>query len=68
MKLEYHQEHHVFPMVPWYKLSQLHELIRSQMPPPHVGLLSAYREIVPAVVKQAYDPSYVPPSRIPKGR
>ena len=27
VKLEYHQEHHMFPMVPWYNLPALHELI-----------------------------------------
>ena len=66
VKLEYHTEHHMFPMVPWHKLPALHKLIKDQMPPPHRGLLSAYREIVPAVIKQAYDPTYAPPSRIPK--
>ena len=66
VKLEYHQEHHMFPMVPWHKLPQLHELIKDQMPPPHQGLLSAYREIIPAVFKQAYDTEYMPHSRIPK--
>lgn len=38
VKLEYHQEHHMFPMVPWYNLPALHELIKEQMPPPHVGV------------------------------
>ena len=58
----------MFPMVPWYKLPQLHELIKTQMPPPHMGLISAYGDIIPAVIKQAYDPSYTPPSRIYKGQ
>lgn len=66
VKLEYHQEHHLFPMVPWYKLPALHELIKDQMPPPHRGLVSAYRDIIPAVIKQAYDPAYAPPSRVPQ--
>ena len=65
VKLEYHQEHHMFPMIPWYNLPALHELIKEQMPPPHIGLISAYREIIPAVIKQATDTSYSPPSRVP---
>lgn len=65
VKLEFHQEHHMFPMVPWYNLPALHELIKEQMPPPHVGLISAYREIIPAVVRQATDPSYTLPSGVP---
>ena len=66
IKLEYHQEHHMFPMVPWYNLPKLHKLIKSQMPKPNYGLISAYREIIPAIIKQAYDPNYEPPSRLVK--
>jgi fatty acid desaturase len=64
IKLEYHQEHHMFPFVPWHKLPRLHAMIKDQMPPPHDGLAAAWREIIPAVYKQAFDPGYVPPSRI----
>ena len=53
-------------MVPWYKLPRLHALIRDQMPPAHDGLVAAWREIIPAVVKQAFDATYTPPSRIPR--
>ncbi len=70
VKLEYHQEHHMFPFVPWHKLPHLHTLLHSdperhQMPPPYDGLLAAWQEIVPAVCKQAFKPDYVPPSRVP---
>ena len=64
IKLEYHQEHHMFPMVPWYNLPKLHNLIKNQMPKPNNGLISAYREIFPAIIKQAFDANYEPPSRI----
>ena len=53
-------------MVPWYNLPKLHKLIKSQMPKPNYGLISAYREIIPAIIKQAYDPNYEPPSRLVK--
>ena len=64
VKLEYHQEHHMFPMVPWYNLPKLHNLIKDQMPKPNNGLISAYKDIVPAIIKQAFDPKYEPPSRL----
>lgn len=66
VKLEYHQEHHMFPQVPWYNLPKLHELIKDQMPKPNNGLISAYKDIIPTIIKQAYDPSFVPDRKIPK--
>jgi len=65
VKLEYHIEHHMFPGVPWYNLPNLHELIKDQLPKPSKGLIDAYREIIPAIHKQAYDPSFVPKREIP---
>ena len=65
VKLEYHIEHHMFPMVPWYNLPKLHEKLKSQMPPPSKGLIGAYKEIIPTIHRQAYDPSYTTPRDIP---
>ena len=65
VKLEYHIELHMFSGVPWYNLPKLHELIKDQLPKPSKGLISAYREIIPAIHKQAYDPSFVPKREIP---
>ena len=59
VKLEYHIEHHMFPMVPWYNLPKLHETIKDQLPKPNKGLIDAYREIIHALHKQAYDPNFV---------
>lgn len=64
VKLEYHQEHHMFPNVPWYNLPALHALIKDQMPPAPVGLIAAYSEIIPSVIRQASDPKYEPPIQI----
>ena len=66
MKLEYHIEHHMYPQIPWYNLPRLHELIKDQMPLPNKGLISAYKDIIPTIIKQAYDPSFVPDRKIPK--
>lgn len=65
VKLEYHIEHHMFPMVPWYNLPVLHELIKNQLPPPSKGLVGAYKDIIPTIHKQAFDPDYSTPRDIP---
>ena len=56
--MEYHIEHHMFPLIPSYNLKKLHEIVKDQMPPPKKGLFEAYREIVPALIKQAKNPDY----------
>jgi fatty acid desaturase len=56
--MNYHLEHHMFPMVPYYSLEQLHAEIKDDCPPPYNGLAEAYREIIPALLKQRKDPSY----------
>jgi fatty acid desaturase len=55
--MEYHLEHHMFPMVPSYNLKKLHNLIKDQLPKPFPSLFSFYRQILPIVIKQARDPS-----------
>ena len=57
--MEYHLEHHLFPMVPSYNLKKLHEVIKDQLPKPRIGLWGAYREIIPTIIKQSKDPKYV---------
>jgi fatty acid desaturase len=57
--MEYHVEHHMFPMVPSYNLKKLHSVVKDQMPKPKNSLWDAYKEIIPAIVKQAKDPTYI---------
>ena len=54
----YHVEHHMFPMVPYHNLPKLHELVKSDVPPPYNGLVEAYREIIPTLIRQSKDPDY----------
>ena len=54
----YHTEHHMFPLIPYHALPKLHELVKADMPTAYNGLLEAYREIIPALVRQSKDPSY----------
>ena len=46
--MNYHVEHHMFPMVPFHALPRLHELIKDDLPPPNPSILDAYREMIPA--------------------
>jgi fatty acid desaturase len=56
--MNYHLEHHMFPMVPYHALAQLHAEIRDDCPPPYSSIVEAYREIIPTLLKQRKDPSY----------
>jgi fatty acid desaturase len=56
--MNYHVEHHMFPMVPYHALPALHEELKADMPPAYDGLLAAYREIVPALIRQSRDADY----------
>jgi len=56
--MNYHVEHHMFPLVPYHNLPKLHELVKADMPKPYNGILEAWRELVPAVIRQAKDPAY----------
>lgn len=56
--MNYHVEHHMFPMVPYHALPRLHELIKHDLPAPNPSILSAYREMVPSVLRQRREPGY----------
>ena len=43
-KMEYHIEHHMFPMVPSYNLPKLYDEIKDQLPKPQ-SFYEAYKEI-----------------------
>jgi Na+-transporting NADH:ubiquinone oxidoreductase subunit F len=55
----------MFPMVPYHALPKLHELIKHDCPPAYPSLLAAYREIIPAVLRQTRDPHYFVVRRLP---
>jgi MocE subfamily Rieske [2Fe-2S] domain protein len=61
----YHVEHHMFPLVPYHALPKLHELVKADMPTPYNNLLEAWREIVPALVRQAKDLDYFVQRQLP---
>jgi len=65
--MNYHVEHHMFPMVPYHALPQLHEAIKNDCPPPYRSLWEAYTEIVPTVLRQRRDPDYKIHRPLPPG-
>ena len=56
--MNYHVEHHMFPMAPYHALPRLHEAIKAACPRPYASTIEAYREILPALARQLKDPSY----------
>lgn len=64
--MNYHVEHHMFPLVPYHALPRLHEAVKDDCPTPYTGLLSAWREIVPAVLRQVKDPAWHVKRRLPE--
>jgi fatty acid desaturase len=65
--MNYHVEHHMFPMVPYHALPALHEEMKGDCPPAYAGLWAAYREIVPAVLRQLRDPTHFVRRTLPAG-
>ena len=63
--MNYHVEHHMFPLVPYHNLPRLHELVKTDMPPAYNGLWAAWRELVPAVLRQVKDPAYYVERKLP---
>jgi len=55
--MNYHTEHHMFPMVPYHRLPALHAMIRTQCPKPYAGLWQVYREMIPTLFRQRTDPA-----------
>ncbi len=63
--MNYHVEHHMFPLVPYHALPKLHAAVKDDCPTPYPSLFSAWREIVPTILKQVRDPGYHVKRRLP---
>jgi fatty acid desaturase len=63
--MNYHVEHHMFPMAPYHALPQLHAAIKADCPPPYPSTLAAYREIIPALARQLREPGYFVRRQLP---
>ena len=65
--MNYHIEHHMFPMVPYHALPALHEDLKAWCPPPYTSIYAAYREIVPALLRQVKEPGWHIERKLPGG-
>ncbi|MEK7412112.1 MAG: fatty acid desaturase [Planctomycetota bacterium] len=68
--MNYHVEHHMFPLVPYHNLPRLHAAVKADMPTPYPSIVAAFREIIPALLRQRREPTWcvhrqlpTPPSR-----
>lgn len=66
--MNYHVEHHMYPLVPYHALARLHEEIKDDCPSPYPFILSAWKEILPTLVRQVKDPAYHVKRRLPTGK
>jgi fatty acid desaturase len=57
--MNYHTEHHMFPMVPYHALPKLHQEMKDDCPEARPSLSAALKEVIDALRKQKHDPSYV---------
>lgn len=68
--MNYHVEHHMFPMVPYHKLPELHQEVKRDLASAYSSIWVAYKEIIPAVFRQLRDQEYyikreLPPTAVP---
>jgi fatty acid desaturase len=65
MNMNFHVEHHMFPMVPFYALPKLHSEIKDQLAPASPNVWSAWRELMPAIRAQQTDTTFALPRTLP---
>ena len=65
--MNYHVEHHMYPMVPYYRLPELHEEVKGDLAPAYPSMWAAYKEIIPAVLRQLRDQEYYVRRELPPG-
>jgi MocE subfamily Rieske [2Fe-2S] domain protein len=68
MNMQYHIEHHMYPLAPFHALPKLHERVRDQMPAPYKGLWAVYKEMVPVLFKQLKHPEVFIDRPVPESR
>lgn len=63
--MNYHVEHHMYPLVPYHALPELHKAVKDDCPEPYPSLFNAWCEIVPAVWRQVKDPAWHVKRKLP---
>lgn len=67
LNMNYHLEHHLFTMVPYYNLPELHELIKRDTPAPDRSILATFRRLLPVLWLQLRQKDAVIIPELPKG-
>lgn len=66
--MNYHVEHHMFPLVPYHALPRLHAAVKDDCPTPYSSLWNAWSEIIPTVLREVKDPGYYIKRKLPEPR
>jgi fatty acid desaturase len=64
--MNYHVEHHMFPMVPYHALPKLHALLRDDLPAPTPSMWAGYNEVIRAVRIQRRNPDWFIKRELPE--
>lgn len=56
--MNYHVEHHMFPMIPYHALPQLHALIKHDLPAANPSIWDGYMEMIPTFARQLRNEDY----------
>ena len=56
--MNYHVEHHMFPMVPYHALPKLYETIKHDLPVANRSIFAAYAEVTPVLLRQLRNENY----------
>jgi fatty acid desaturase len=56
--MNYHVEHHMYPLVPFHAMPRLHELVKDDLPAPNPSIWHAYREMIPVLIRQLRNEEY----------
>jgi fatty acid desaturase len=65
--MNFHVEHHMYPMVPYHALPSLHQEIKGDLPAPTPSLAAAVKEVIVALNRQRTEPDYVIRKQLPTG-
>ncbi|MBB3659960.1 fatty acid desaturase [Rhizobium sp. BK650] len=63
--MNYHVEHHMFPMVPYHALPKLHAMIKHDLPAPSLSIWAGYKEMIPAFLRQLRNEDYFVKRELP---
>jgi fatty acid desaturase len=55
LNMNYHVEHHMFTMIPYYKFPAIRELIKQDLPEAELGIFAAYKRLLPLLWEQLAD-------------